>query len=118
MSTNALPPINQALLPANIRNGNTAAKNAYREGLAFEQVLVSQLAQQLAKGLDATASVAGSDGSTGLDGSSGSDASTTDAYTQMLPGALTSSIMSGGGLGVAAQIAAALDPAINDPVKK
>lgn len=114
MSAPAVPPINQALIPANIRNGNTAAKNAFQEGLAFEQVLVSQLAQQLVNGLNATASAASSDAS---DPSNGTDASATNAYTQMLPGALTNAIMSSGGLGVAAHLAAAIDPAINS-VKK
>ena len=55
MPTPLSPPINQALLPAGIRNGNAAAKNAYQEALGFEQILVSQLAQQLVKGLDSSA---------------------------------------------------------------
>jgi Rod binding domain-containing protein len=111
MSSSAIPPINQALLPADIRNGNAAAKNAYQEALGFEQIFMSQLAQQLVKGLDSSAN-AGSDGSTGgsTDGSASSSA--TDAYSQLLPSALTSSIMSDGGLGVAPQLAAAIDPAI------
>ena len=42
------PPIDQALLPASVRNGTPAAKQAYQTGLAFEQMLVDQLSQELA----------------------------------------------------------------------
>ena len=37
------------------------------------------------------------------------------AYASLLPQALTSSIMSGGGTGLAFQIARDLDPALNNP---
>lgn len=112
MSSAAIPPIGQALLPANIRNGNAAAKNAYQEGLGFEQVLVSQLAQQLVSGLDSTANASSNGSSSDGSTSDGTDQAMS-AYSQMLPSALTSSVMSDGGLGVAAQLAAAIDPAIN-----
>jgi Rod binding domain-containing protein len=112
ISTSSLPPINPALEPAAIRNGNQKAKQAYQVGLAFEQMLVDQLAQQLAStsGLDGSSG----DGSSG-DGSAGSGGSSdpaTSMYAQMLPDALTSGVMSSGGLGVAAQIAQSLDPAL------
>jgi hypothetical protein len=111
---NGLPPIDPALEPADIRNGNQAAKNAYATGLGFEDILVNELTQQL------TATMSGSGGSSdGLGGTSsdsGSDSTGADpaggAYSQMLPGALTSSIISSGGTGIAAQIASALDPAL------
>jgi Rod binding domain-containing protein len=116
INTSNLPPINPALEPASVRNGNQAAKNAYQTGLAFEQVLVDQLSQQLA----ATAGGSSSDSSSDPSGGSSSDASgglmgsdpASSMYSQMLPQALTSSVMSAGGLGLAAQLAAAIDPAI------
>jgi hypothetical protein len=108
--------LNVADIPANIRNGNNAAKQAYTEGLAFENVLVNELSQQLSNtmyggsGADASSSSdgSGSSGSGDLLGGAG-------AYASMIPQALTSSIMSGGGLGVAEQFAQELDPSLNAP---
>lgn len=118
--TSGLPAINQADIPANIRNGNAKAKEAYTEGLEFEQVLVQQLAQQLAStaGMDSSSATDsdGSDGSGGDDSSSGllgGDSSASE-YSSLIPQALTNSIMAGGGLGVASEIAQAIDPSIND----
>ena len=116
IDTSSLPVTNQALEPAQIRNGGPAAQKAYQAGLAFEQVLVDQLAQQL------TASTGGS-GSSG-DGSSGDTTSSsglmgsdpaTSMYAQMLPQALSSGIMSSGGVGLALQLARGIDPALNLP---
>jgi Rod binding domain-containing protein len=103
-----IPPIDQSQLPASVRNGTPDTKKAYETALGFEQILVGELSKELA----ATASTSsdGSDSST--DGSSGllaGDAST-NAYADLLPDALTSSIMSAGATGIAQQIAAALNP--------
>jgi Rod binding domain-containing protein len=97
-----------------------SAKQAKQVGLAFEQMLVNQLAQQMAS----TASADGSspDGSS-PDGSSSNGASglmgsdpASSAYAQMIPSVLTSSIMSAGGTGIAQQVAQAIDPAlVTDP---
>jgi Rod binding domain-containing protein len=113
----ALPPINEALLPASIRNGTPAAKSAYQTALGFEEVLVNQLSQAMMQ----TVSSSSDDGSSD-DGSSDGSSGLTSAgpaggeYSQLLPQALTSGIMSAGGLGIAQQIATALDPAIGtDP---
>jgi hypothetical protein len=76
-------------------------------GLAFERMLVGELAQQLAGTASASDSQDGSgDGAGGL---MGSDPAST-AYAQLIPDTLTSSIMSAGGIGIAQQIAASLDP--------
>jgi len=125
--TPGLPAINQADLPASVRSGNTQAKNAYAEGLEFEQVLVQQLTQQLSNTVsasDPTDSSDPSDPSDSSDGTDGSDAGTSagllgssspaSAYSSLIPQALTDSIISGGGLGVAQEIAQAIDPSIND----
>jgi hypothetical protein len=122
LSAAGLPPVDQSQLPAAIRTGGPAAKNAYETALGFEQVLVDQLAQEL------TATVADSgDGSSASDGSggdgSGGDGSSdatglmgsdpaSSEYAQLLPQALTSSIMSAGGVGIAQEIATSLDPSI------
>jgi len=117
------PAINQALLPASIRNGTPAAKQAYNEALGFEQILVNELTQEMAATVTSPDDSSSDDGLGGDDSSD--DSSSTDAtsgllgsdpsmsmYAQMLPDALTSSLMSSGGTGMALQIAQALDPSI------
>jgi Rod binding domain-containing protein len=94
----ALPPIDSALLPADIRNGSQDRKNAYEAGLSFEQMLVQQLAKSLADTTQTDTSDDSTDDST--DSTGGSDAAT-QTYTGMLPDALTDGIMSAGGLGIA-----------------
>jgi Rod binding domain-containing protein len=92
MST--LPPIDNSLLPADVRKGTTADQDRYKTALAFERQLVEQLTQSLA---DSTKT----DDSSSDDGSSAA----TDSYKQMLPGVMADSIMSAGGLGLARTIA-------------
>jgi Rod binding domain-containing protein len=111
-----LPPINSALLPADIRNGNAKAKQAYQEALGFEDVLMQQLTQQLADtvtspGGDSSDSSSGGSSDSSSGGLLGSDPSTS-AFASLIPTALTQSIMSGGGVGIADRLARALDPQI------
>jgi len=125
IGTSALPPISAANEPADIRNGNSAAQKAYQEALGFEDILVQQLTQELASTVSSpTDSSLGSDGSGGSDESDSSSGSTggilgsdpsTSAFASLIPTALTQSIMSGGGLGIAAQLAQSIDPAIGTP---
>jgi hypothetical protein len=117
LSTGGLPPINAANEPAAIRNGDVEAKKAYQVGLSFEQVLVDQLTQELASTAtdSSDGSSDGSDDSSGASGLMGGDAASS-AYANMLPQTLTSSIMSGGGTGIALQIAKSIDPALAHPV--
>ncbi|MGZ4182426.1 MAG: hypothetical protein ACXVUL_17285 [Solirubrobacteraceae bacterium] len=117
MSTGGLPPINPANEPAAIRNGDANAKKAYQTGLSFEQVLVDQLTQELAATATDSSSNGSDDGSgdsSGASGLMGGDAASS-AYANMLPQTLTSSIMSGGGTGIAMQIAKSVDPALAYP---
>ena len=117
LSTGGLPPINPANEPAAIRNGDADAKKAYQVGLSFEQVLVDQLTQGLASTATDSSSDGSDDGSSGSSGASGlmgGDAASS-AYANMLPQTLTSSIMSGGGTGIAMQIAKSIDPALGYP---
>jgi len=113
LSTGGLPPINQANEPAAIRDGDADAKKAYQTGLSFEQLLVNQLTQELAS-TATDSSGDGSSDSSGASGLMGGDAASS-AYANMLPQTLTSSIMSGGGTGVAMQIAKSIDPALAHP---
>lgn len=125
--SSGLPPISAADLPASVRNGPPAAKQAYTEALEFEQVLVNQLAQQLT----ATMTQNSSDGSSG-DSSGGADSGSdsagagagdvssgilgsdpaTSLYSSLIPQALTDSIMSSGGLGIASELAQSIDPSL------
>jgi Rod binding domain-containing protein len=97
----ALPPIDNSLLPADVRKGTTADQNRYKTGLAFERQLVEQLTQSMA---DTSKAQEGSSDDDSGDGSS----ATTDSYKQMLPGVMADSIMSAGGLGLARTIAQSL----------
>ena len=117
-----LPPISAANEPADVRNGNSAAQKAYQEALGFEDILVQQLSQALAS----TVSSPADDSSLGSDGSDSSDSSgssggilgsdpSTSAFASLIPTALTQSIMSSGGVGIAQQLAQAIDPAIGTP---
>lgn len=107
-----LPPINEALLPASVRNGTPAAKSAYTTALGFEDLLVNQLCKEMMASADTSADTSAdssADSSTnGTDGSAGSAVG--GAYSELLPQALSSGIMSAGGLGLAQQIATSLDP--------
>ena len=125
IGTSTLPPISAANEPADIRNGNSAAQKAYQEALGFEDILVRQLTQELAS----TVSSPSDDSSLGSDGSDDSDSSdsssssggllgsdpSTSAFASLIPTALTQSIMSSGGVGIAQQLAQAIDPAIGTP---
>ncbi|HEX3690075.1 MAG TPA: hypothetical protein VHV28_10260 [Solirubrobacteraceae bacterium] len=123
MPTGSLPLIDPANEPAAIRNGDTKAKNAYQTGLAFENVLVNELAQQLSAtvpgldgsddGLGGTSDDSSGSGSTGGVGGSGG----LGAYSSLLPQTFASSIMQGGGTGLAMQIAKSIDPALGAPKK-
>ena len=120
-----LPPIDSALLPADIRNSGAKAKHTYQEALGFEDILMQQLTQQLAATVtspggdssgsgDSSDSASGSGSDSGSGGILGSDPST-NAFASLIPTALTQSIMSGGGTGMADQLARALDPQIGTP---
>jgi hypothetical protein len=117
-----VPAIDPAQEPVVVRKGGAAAQKAYQTGLAFENVLVNELAQTM------TATVPGLDGTSGSDDGLGGTTDSTDssgsgaagglgAYSSLLPQALTSSIMANGGTGIALQIAKSLDPSLGEPKK-
>jgi hypothetical protein len=123
LPASSMPPIDPAKEPASVRNGDQKAKNAYATGMAFENVLVSELAQQLAAtvpgldgsddGLGGTNNNSSGSGSTGGVGGGGG----LGAYSSLLPQTLATSIVSGGGTGIAMEIAKAIDPALGAPKK-
>jgi|tagenome__1003787_1003787.scaffolds.fasta_scaffold19067802_2 hypothetical protein len=96
-----LPIISDTLLPADVRSGSESDKQHYKAALGFEQMLVGQLVQTMA----------GSDGSAGAspddDDSAALDTANPLASGPMagqMQDALTSALMSAGGLGLAGQI--------------
>jgi Rod binding domain-containing protein len=105
-----LPPVDAALLPADVRKAGPQAEQTYQTALAFESVLTQQLTQQLASTL--TGSSTGSDDSDD-DSGGGSDAAT-QMTAQMIPDALTQSLTASGGLGLAGQLYQALGGAKGD----
>jgi Rod binding domain-containing protein len=119
--SSTLPPINPALEPADIRNGNAQAKQAYQEALGFEDILVQQLTQELSStvsspsdslGMDDSGDDSGDDSdSSSSGGILGSDPSTS-TFASMIPQALTQSIMSNGGLGIAQELVQSIDPSL------
>jgi Rod binding domain-containing protein len=90
--SSALPPVDQALLPAEVRNGSAKDKKAYQAALGFERVLLGELTKALAD----TAKPA--DG--GDDDDQPHDAASS-MYREMLPDQLADSIVAGGGIGLA-----------------
>jgi Rod binding domain-containing protein len=86
-----LPPIDNSMLPADVRTGSTEDKNNYKAALQFERQLVEQLTQTMAK-------------TTG-DDSDESSSPATEHYKQMLPGVMADAITQSGGLGLARTIA-------------
>lgn len=96
LSSSTALPVDQALLPASVRNGTPERKKQYEAALSFERVLVGQLTEQLMKG-----------------SSMGNDEDAPAAVKVMkegLPGTLADSLMAAGGLGLAQQFDAAWHP--------
>jgi Rod binding domain-containing protein len=110
LTTTPLPAADYANEPESIRNGGAAAKSAYQTGMAFENVLLNELTQQMAATTDDSSDGLGVSGST--DASTGSDALSSSAYSSLIPQTLSQSIMSSGGTGLAMQIAQGIDPAL------
>ncbi len=109
-----IPNLNVATVPAEIRHGDAAAMRAYSEGLAFEDMLVNELTQQVSKAMfdGAGSGEAGANAADAGPGSPGGLLGGAGAYASMVPQALTSSIMADGGLGMARSFAQELDPAL------
>jgi len=98
-----LPIVSDTLLPASVRSGSESDKQDYKSALGFEQMLVGQLVQTMT-GSDMPADPSSDDG--------GDDSTALDTANPLASGpmagqmqdALTSALMSAGGLGLAGQI--------------
>lgn len=109
-----LVPINQATLPADVRNGSAKQKQDYAAALEFEQMLVSEMTQAMSATTDPSSSSDGSDDSDSSDtddSSDGTDSSDpiTSMYQQMLPDVLADAVTSAGGVGLADELYKAIE---------
>jgi Rod binding domain-containing protein len=96
-----LPPIDQALLPADIRRGTSADKKTYAAALGFERALVDQMAKTMAETAKPIDGGDSGDGGGGGDSGDQPQDAATSMYTDMLPDQLTDAITANGGLGLA-----------------
>lgn len=112
--SDGLPAVNSALEPKWVRDGSASTQKAYESALAFEQTLVEQLSQSLvaSSGLDGEAGEgagASPEGESEADGGAQASAPGNSELAALLPQGLTSSVMSAGGLGLAAQMTRELE---------
>jgi hypothetical protein len=98
-----LPTISDTLLPASVRNGSQDDKDKYKTAMGFEQMLVGQLVQTMVGSDGAANTSTGDDDSddTALDMS---DPMSSGPFSGQMQDALSSALMSAGGLGLAGQI--------------
>jgi hypothetical protein len=92
MTLAGLPPVDRSQLPADIRRASPARQDAYSAALGFERLLVQQLTESLA---DTSRDALGGD----------------SPYASLLPEAMADGVMQSGGLGLARQLADAIEPA-------
>ena len=97
---NGLPPIDQSLLPADIRKGSADDRKQYAAALGFERTLVNELTKVMA---DTAKPV--DDGEE--NGGEQQDAASS-MYLQMLPDQLADSMISNGGIGLARDLYASV----------
>lgn len=94
-----VPPIDQSLLPAEVRNGSANDKKTYAAALGFERALMGELTKAMA---DTAKPVEADDTSDdGSDGVGTSQDSSTSTYMDMLPDQLADGLEQNGGLGLA-----------------
>ena len=91
LGASALPPVSEAAMPREVREGSPEDKQTYRAALGFERMLVQQLAEQMAKAAKAGAEDEDAPAGQGV-------------YEEMLSDALADSVVAGGGLGLANEL--------------
>ncbi len=96
MTLAGLPPIDRSLLPADVRTAPQARQDAYTGALGFERLLVQPLTE--------------SRGATSRDALGGDS-----PYASLLPEAMADGVMASGGLGLARQLADAIEPPATAP---
>ena len=84
-----LPPIDQSLLPADVRKGSSEDRKTFATALGFERALVNEMAKTLA------------DTAKPGDESGESQDAASSMYLDMLPDKLSDAVVAGGGLGLA-----------------
>lgn len=89
----AIPPVDQALLPASVRQGDAQRKQDYQAALAFERALVGQMTEAMTKSFTALSDA----------DEQGGDAASKQ-LKESLPQTLADALMAGGGIGLAAQL--------------
>jgi hypothetical protein len=82
MSVHGLPQVPSTALPAAVRNGTAADKDAYKAALGFEQILLNQLVDDMLP----------------------EGTLTEGPYAAPMQDAFTSGLIAGGGIGLAAQL--------------
>lgn len=97
LPSSALPAGAAASAPAWVRHGSASVQSDYAAGLAFEQLLATQLASSLT-------ATAGLGEESGESEEGGATAAGGGALGSLLPQALATSVTQGGGLGLAAQL--------------
>ena len=114
----ATPIVSRAAEPAFVREGSSQVKQAYQEGVGFEEMLLEELAHSLTAGTG-MGSEEGEGGETGeslsLPGAAGEEASAGGAggnemLSSLMPHALADGVVAGGGFGLASQLAHELAP--------
>ena len=92
----SIPPVDQAAMPAEVRNGTDEQKQAYAAALGFERMLVEQLTKPLAK----SALGGGEDSDTEDSGADSGSA----VYGDLISSSLADSVAQQGGLGLAKEL--------------
>lgn len=107
----ALPPSAAASEPSWVRGGSEAVQHAYQEGVGFEEMLLERLTQGLAgsaglggEGAEGEGEEGGSLGESAA-GGAGLESAGSGLISSVLPGTLAESVVAGGGLGLADQMA-------------
>lgn len=109
-AASGLPTVAATVEPEFVRDGSAAVKNAYKEAIGFEEMLVEQLSQSLAQ-----TSGLGEGGETGSGEAESEAGGSMGLVSSMLPQTLSESVTRGGGLGLATQLTTEIDPsAISD----
>ncbi len=96
-----LPVQAQALEPAWVRHGTPAVQKQYAAAVQFEQMLLTQMASSLTQNGELGGESSGE--SSGEEGGATSEPGA-GVYSSMLPQALASGVVGGGGLGLAAEL--------------
>jgi hypothetical protein len=102
----AVTPVDQSQLPADVRKAGPKAQQLYETAMGFEQVLLSQLTQELqsSTGGDGSSGLFGTDDGSDDSGSSDGSDATTSSMMQLLPDALAQGMEGSGGIGIAREL--------------